>query len=100
MLYRASCSRCNNNWQASEQASISCCIELKLAMYVCIMCVYMYVCVYVCIYVCMCIYVWMCIYVTGSAKRYTNAQAMIFLYKRCSKTRNIFYSLKKNFGGA
>ena len=31
--------------------------------------------------------------VTGSAKRYTNAQAMIFLYKRCcSKTRNIFYS--------
>ena len=38
------------------------------------------------------------IYVTGSAKRYTNAQAMIFLYKRCcSKTRNIFYSLKKNF---
>ena len=39
-------------------------------------------------------------YVTGSAKRYTNAQAMIFLYKRCcSKTRNIFYSLKKNFLG-
>ena len=38
---------------------------------------------------------------TGSAKRYTNAQAMIFLYKRCcSKTRNIFYSLKKNFWGA
>ena len=37
-------------------------------------------------------------FVTGSAKRYTNAQAMIFLYKRCcSKTRNIFYSLKKNF---
>ena len=36
--------------------------------------------------------------VTGSAKRYTNAQAMIFLYKRCcSKTRNIFYSLKKKF---
>ena len=35
-------------------------------------------------------------YVTGSAKRYTNAQAMIFLYKRCcSKTRNIFYALKK-----
>ena len=29
--------------------------------------------------------------VTGSAKRYTNAQAMIFLYKRCcSKNRNIF----------
>ena len=27
------------------------------------------------------------IYVTGSEKRYTNAQAMIFLYKRCcSKT--------------
>ena len=40
------------------------------------------------------------IYVTGSAKRYTNAQAMIFLYKRCcSKTRNIFYALKKIFGG-
>ena len=38
------------------------------------------------------------IYVTGSAKRYTNAQAVIFLYKRCcSKTRNIFYSLKKIF---
>ena len=37
---------------------------------------------------------------TGSAKRYTNAQAMIFLYKRCySKTRNIFYSLKKIFLG-
>ena len=34
--------------------------------------------------------------VTGSAKRYTNAHTMIFLYKRCySKTRNIFYSLKK-----
>ena len=42
-----------------------------------------------------------CLYVTGSAKRYTNAQAMIFLYKRCcSKTRNIFYSLKKKLGGA
>ena len=41
------------------------------------------------------------IYVTGSAKRYTNAQAMIFLYKRCySKTRNIFYSLKKIIFGA
>ena len=41
------------------------------------------------------------LYVTGSAKRYTNAQAMIFLYKRCcSKTRNIFYSLKKIFFGA
>ena len=41
------------------------------------------------------------VYVTGSAKRYTNAQAMIFLYKRCcSKTRNIFYALKKNFFGA
>ena len=40
------------------------------------------------------------IYVTGSAKRYTNAQAIIFLYKRCcSKTRNIFYSLKKLGGG-
>ena len=38
------------------------------------------------------------LYVTGSAKRYTNAHTMIFLYKRCySKTRNIFYSLKKNF---
>ena len=37
---------------------------------------------------------------TGSAKRYTNAHTMIFLYKRCcSKTRNIFYSLKKNWGG-
>ena len=35
-------------------------------------------------------------YVTGSAKRYTNAHTMIFLYKRCcSKTRNVFYSLKK-----
>ena len=41
------------------------------------------------------------IYVTESAKRYTNAQAMIFLYKRCySKTRNIFYSLKKIIFGA
>ena len=41
------------------------------------------------------------VYVTGSAKRYTNAQAMIFLYKRCySKTRNIFYSLKKIIFGA
>ena len=41
------------------------------------------------------------VYVTGSAKRYTNAQAMIFLYKRCySKTRNIFYSLKNFFIGA
>ena len=39
-------------------------------------------------------------YVTGSGKRYTNAHTMIFLYKRCcSKTRNIFYSLKTNFGG-
>ena len=38
--------------------------------------------------------------VTGYAKRYTNAQAMIFLYKRCcSKTRNIFYSLKKKCFG-
>ena len=38
------------------------------------------------------------LYVTGSAKRYTNAQAMIFLYKHCcSKTRNIFYS--NFFGG-
>ena len=44
---------------------------------------------------------WKKTFVTGSAKRYTNAQAMIFLYKRCcSKTRNIFYSLKKNFFGA
>ena len=33
-------------------------------------------------------------YVTGSAKRYTNAHTMIFLYKRCySKTHNIFYSI-------
>ena len=40
------------------------------------------------------------LYVTGSTKRYTNAQAMLFLYKCCcSKTRNIFYSLKKNFLG-
>ena len=40
------------------------------------------------------------IYVTGSAKRYTNAQAMIFLYKRCcSKTHNIFYALKKKIFG-
>ena len=40
------------------------------------------------------------IYVTGSAKRYTNAHTMIFLYKCCcSKTRNIFYSLKKKLGG-
>ena len=37
---------------------------------------------------------------TGSAKRYTNVQVMIFLYKRCcSKTRNNFYSLKKKIGG-
>ena len=35
-------------------------------------------------------------YVTGSEKRYIVAHTMIFLYKRfCSKTRNIFYSLKK-----
>ena len=41
------------------------------------------------------------VYVTGSAKRCTNVQAMIFLYKRCcSKTRNIFYSLKNIFFGA
>ena len=46
-------------------------------------------------------YIYMYVYVTGSGKRYTNAHAMIFLYKRCcSKTRNIFYSLKKNFFGA
>ena len=37
-------------------------------------------------------------FVTGDAKRYTNAQAMIFLYKRCcSKTRSIFLFIKKNF---
>ena len=37
-------------------------------------------------------------YVTGSEKRYIVAHNMIFLYKRCySKTRNIFYSLKKFF---
>ena len=37
-------------------------------------------------------------YVTGSEKRYIVAHTMIFLYKRCcSKTRNIFYSLKKKF---
>ena len=37
-------------------------------------------------------------YVTGSEKRYIVTHNMIFLYKRCcSKTRNIFYSLKKNF---
>ena len=36
------------------------------------------------------------IYVTGSEKRYIVAHNMIFLYKRfCSKTCNIFYSLKK-----
>ena len=36
--------------------------------------------------------------VTGSEKRYIVAHTMIFLYKRfCSKTRNIFYSLKKIF---
>ena len=40
-----------------------------------------------------------CNHVTGSGKRYTNAHTMIFLYKRCSKTRNIFYSLKKIGGG-
>ena len=35
---------------------------------------------------------------TGSEKRYIVAHNMIFLYKRCcSKTRNIFYSLKKKF---
>ena len=40
------------------------------------------------------------IYVTGSGKRYTIAHTMIFLYKHCcSKTRNIFYSLKKLGGG-
>ena len=38
------------------------------------------------------------VYVTGSEKRYIVAHNMIFLYKRCcSKTRNIFYSLKKKF---
>ena len=38
--------------------------------------------------------------VTGSAKRYVVALTMIFLYKRCcSKTRSIFYSLKKIFFG-
>ena len=38
------------------------------------------------------------LYVTGSGKRYTMAHTMIFLYKCCcSKTRNIFYSLKKKF---
>ena len=38
------------------------------------------------------------LYVTGSEKRYIVAHNMIFLYKRCcSKTRNIFYSLKKLF---
>ena len=37
-------------------------------------------------------------YVTGSGKRYTIAHIMIFLYKRCcSKTRNIFCSVKKKF---
>ena len=35
--------------------------------------------------------------VTGSGKRDMFAHIMIFLYKRCSKTRNIFYSLKKIF---
>ena len=48
-----------------------------------------------------CVNVFKVTYVTGSAKRYTNAQAMVFLYKRCcSKTRNTFYSLKKKFLGA
>ena len=38
------------------------------------------------------------IYVTGSEKRYIVAHNMIFLYKRCcSKTRDIFYSLKNFF---
>ena len=37
-------------------------------------------------------------FVTGSGKRYIVAHTMNFLYKRCcSKTRNIFYTLKKNF---
>ena len=40
------------------------------------------------------------LYVTGSAKRYTNAHTMIFLYKRCcSKTRNIFLFVKNFLGG-
>ena len=39
------------------------------------------------------------LYVTGSAKRYVVALTMIFLYKRCSKTRSIFYSLKTIFFG-
>ena len=39
------------------------------------------------------------IYVTGSEKRYIVAHTMLFLYKRCSKTRNIFYSLKKKIFG-
>ena len=35
---------------------------------------------------------------TGSGKRYTMAHTMIFLYKSfCSKTGNIFYSLKNKF---
>ena len=40
---------------------------------------------------------WIWQYVTGSEKRYIVAHNLIFLYKRCSKTRNIFYSLKKIF---
>ena len=40
----------------------------------------------------------MWIYVTGSGKRDIFARTMIFRYKRCcSKTRSIFYSLKKFF---
>ena len=53
-----------------------------------------------CVFLCMMLIATFVAYVTGSVKRYTNAQAMIFQYKRCcSKTRNIFYSLKKNFLG-
>ena len=49
----------------------------------------------------MCIYKISLEFVTGSGKRYTNAHTMIFLYKRsCSKTHNIFYSLKKKILGA
>ena len=48
-FYAPNYSRCNNNWQASEQATISCCIEWKLAMYVCI-CVYV-ACMLFCFFV-------------------------------------------------
>ena len=36
-----------------------------------------------------------CTYVTGSGKRYIVVHTMIFLYKRCSKNRNIYKKKKK-----